>query len=196
MQPWTAGPNFLLLSAEQKARLATGLSYSGLTRHLGLRWKHRVPDHLISHAVLWGMSMAVYPPGPASAGIEMQANGSLPVIPLYLPVPPMMMWARDRRASSTSRFQSTRNAPPKRGISVVMGCVSRPLNLSSVKEQTVSPWSRRALEVDICQSEPCRPDTCQPEQAPEAVAPCEAGRQQRQRSASPRMQPVQLESSA
>src|SRR5262249_24159100 len=92
MQPWTAGPNFQLLSAEQKARLATGLSYSALTRHLGLRWKHRVPDHLISHAVLWGMSMAVYPPGPASAGIEMQANGSLPVISLYLPVPPVMMW--------------------------------------------------------------------------------------------------------
>jgi len=52
---------------------------------------------------------------------------------------------------------------PRRGISVVMGWVSRPLNLSSVKEQTVSPWSRRALEVEFCQSEPCRPATCQPE---------------------------------
>ena len=31
---------------------------------------------------------------------------------------------RDRRASSTSRFQSTRNAPPKRGISVVMESAS------------------------------------------------------------------------
>ena len=118
---------------------------------------------------------------------------------------------RDRRASSTSRFQSTRNAPPKRGISVVMESASRSLNLSSVKDadpwsdrsifrasrtQTVSPWSRRALEVDICQSEPCRPATCQPEEAPEAAAPCEAGRQRRQRSASPRMQPAQLESSA
>src|SRR5215831_4611233 len=38
------------------------------------------------------MSIAVYPPGPASAGIVMQANGSLPVIPLYLPVPPVMRW--------------------------------------------------------------------------------------------------------
>src|SRR5262249_15651591 len=78
-----------------------------------------------------------------------------------------------------------------------MGCASRPLNLSSVKEQIVSPWSRRAraLEVDICQSEPCRPDTCQPEQAPEAAAPCEAGRQQRQPSPSPSIQPPQLESS-
>src|SRR6201993_1967331 len=37
------------------------------------------------------MSMAVYPPGPASPGIDMQANGSLPVTPLYLPVPPLMI---------------------------------------------------------------------------------------------------------
>src|SRR5215471_7069683 len=64
------------------------------------------------------------------------------------------------------------------------------------RTQTVSPWSRRALEVDICQSEPCRPDTCQPEQAPEAAAPYAAGRRRRQRSAWPRMQPAQLESSA
>ena len=46
---------------------------------------------------------------------------------------------RDRRASSTSRFQSTRNAPPKRGITVVMGWVSRPLNLSSVKDAERQP---------------------------------------------------------
>ena len=46
---------------------------------------------------------------------------------------------RDRRASSTSRFQSTRNAPPQRGISVVMGCVSRLLNLSSVKDADRQP---------------------------------------------------------
>src|SRR6516164_10976676 len=56
-----------------------------------LRSQHTDADHLISHVVLWGMSMAVYPPGPASAGIDMQANGSLPVIPLYLPVPRVMM---------------------------------------------------------------------------------------------------------
>jgi hypothetical protein len=31
------------------------------------------------------------------------------------------------------------NAPPKRGISVVMGCVSRPLNLSSVKDGDRQP---------------------------------------------------------
>src|SRR5262249_16466930 len=64
------------------------------------------------------------------------------------------------------------------------------------RTQTVSPWSRRALEVDICQSEPCRPATCQPEEAPEAAAPCEAGRRRRQRSAWPRRQPAQLASSA
>src|SRR5262249_5161074 len=56
-----------------------------------LRCQHADADHLISHVVLWGMSMAVYPPGPANAGIDMQPNGSLPVIPLYLPVPPVMM---------------------------------------------------------------------------------------------------------
>jgi hypothetical protein len=32
-----------------------------------------------------------------------------------------------------------RNAPPKRGITVVMGCVSRPLNLSSVKDADRQP---------------------------------------------------------
>src|SRR5215813_11978907 len=32
-----------------------------------------------------------------------------------------------------------RNAPPKRGISVVMGCVARPLNLSSVKDADRQP---------------------------------------------------------
>jgi len=46
---------------------------------------------------------------------------------------------RDRRASSTSRFQSTRNAPPKRGISVVMESASRSLNLSSVKDADRQP---------------------------------------------------------
>src|SRR5262249_55915701 len=63
-------------------RLATS-HYSGS--------QHADADHLISHVVLWGMSMAVYPPGPASAGIDMQANGSLPEMPLYFPVPPVMM---------------------------------------------------------------------------------------------------------
>src|ERR1700746_688623 len=38
------------------------------------------------------MSIANKPPGPASAGMFMQANGSLPVIPLYFPVPPVMIW--------------------------------------------------------------------------------------------------------
>src|SRR5262249_368398 len=47
---------------------------------------------LISQVVLCGMSMAVYPPAPASAGSALQANGSLPVIPAYLPVPPVMIW--------------------------------------------------------------------------------------------------------
>ena len=89
-----------------------------------------------------------------------------------------------------------RNAPPKRGITVVMGCVSRSLNLRASRTQTVSPWSRRAREVDICQSDTCRPDTCQPEREPEAAALCEADRQQRQRSASQRMQPLRSESSA
>jgi hypothetical protein len=32
-----------------------------------------------------------------------------------------------------------RNAPPKRGITVVMGCVSRPLNLSSLKDADRQP---------------------------------------------------------
>src|SRR5262245_5330354 len=50
------------------------------------------PDHLISHVVLCGMSIAKYPPGPARAGIAIQENGSLPVIPLYLPEPPVMIW--------------------------------------------------------------------------------------------------------
>jgi len=49
---------------------------------------------------------------------------------------------RDRRASSTSRFQSTRNAPPKRGISVVMESASRSLNLSSVKDADRQPLVR------------------------------------------------------
>jgi hypothetical protein len=34
---------------------------------------------------------------------------------------------------------NVKNAPPKRGISVEMGCVSRPLNLSSVKEADRQP---------------------------------------------------------
>src|SRR6516165_4562706 len=54
----------------------------------------RLPDganHLISHAVLCGISIAVWPPGPARAGIVMHAKGSRPVIPLYLPVPPVMI---------------------------------------------------------------------------------------------------------
>jgi hypothetical protein len=63
---------------------------------------------------------------------------------------------------------------------------------------TVSPWSRRA--VDICQLDTYRPDTCQsgpcqPE-APEEAAPCAADRRRRQRSAWPRMQPLRLEFSA
>src|SRR5262249_52923913 len=48
------------------------------------------PYFLLSHAVVWGVSIAVYPPAPASAGIELQANGSLPLMPAYLPVPPVM----------------------------------------------------------------------------------------------------------
>src|SRR3954471_4899079 len=48
---------------------------------------------LISHVVLCGMSIAKEPSGsPAGAGFLMQANGSLPVIPLYLPVPPVTIW--------------------------------------------------------------------------------------------------------
>jgi hypothetical protein len=34
---------------------------------------------------------------------------------------------------------NVKNAPPKRGISVEVGCVSRPLNLSSVKEADRQP---------------------------------------------------------
>jgi hypothetical protein len=42
------------------------------------------------------MSIAKEPSGsPAGVGFEMQANGSLPVIPLYLPVPPVMMLSDD-----------------------------------------------------------------------------------------------------
>jgi hypothetical protein len=100
-------------------------------------------------------------------------------------------------APSPSQFQSMK-CPTEAGhfITVVMGCVSRPLNLRASRTQTVSPWSRRAVEVDICQSDTCRPDTCQPEQVPEAAAPCEADPQRRQRSASQRMQPLRSESSA
>ena len=43
-------------------------------------------------------------------------------------------------AAATSRFQSKTNAPPKRGISVEMGSVSRPLNLSSVKDADRQPF--------------------------------------------------------
>jgi hypothetical protein len=47
---------------------------------------------LITHVVLCGMSIAKEPSGsPDGVGFEMQANGSFPVIPLYLPVPPVMI---------------------------------------------------------------------------------------------------------
>ena len=81
-------------------------------------------------------------------------------------------------APTPPRVASQREMPRRSGAfhTVVMGCVSRPLTLSSSRRQTVSPWSRRAVEVDICQLDICRPDTCQPEQVPEAAAPCEADR--------------------
>jgi hypothetical protein len=48
--------------------------------------------------------------------------------------------SRDRMAALAARDPSQRrNAPPKRGITVVMGCVSRPLNLSSVKDADRQP---------------------------------------------------------
>src|SRR5262249_41132247 len=47
--------------------------------------------------------------------------------------------ATSRRASSTSRFPVKRNAPPKRGISVVMESTSRPRHLSSVKDADRQP---------------------------------------------------------
>src|SRR5262245_14609292 len=37
-------------------------------------------------------------PAPASAGIELQANGSLPLMPVYLPVPPVMIWVPQARS--------------------------------------------------------------------------------------------------
>jgi hypothetical protein len=75
---------------------ATSSQCGGIHRSLILtRWPSRCGRpkfyHFISQVVLCGMSIAVYPPGPASAGIVIQANGSLPVMPLYLPVPPVMM---------------------------------------------------------------------------------------------------------
>ena len=49
--------------------------------------------YLISHTVLCGMSIAYEPAGsPAGVATVTQANGSVPVIPLYLPVPPVMIW--------------------------------------------------------------------------------------------------------
>src|SRR6266436_671613 len=93
-----------------------------------------------------------------------------------------------------------KETPRRSGAKVVeMGCVSRHAqNFERSRTRTVSPWSRRAA--DISRSEPCPPDTCQSEpcqpEAPEAAAPCEADRRRRQHSASPRMQPLQLESSA
>jgi hypothetical protein len=47
---------------------------------------------LISHVELCGMSIAKEPSGsPAGVSTVMQANASVPVIPLYLPVPPVMI---------------------------------------------------------------------------------------------------------
>ncbi len=48
--------------------------------------------HLISHAVLCGMSIAKDPAGsPAGVALVMHLNGSRPVMPAYLPVPPVMI---------------------------------------------------------------------------------------------------------
>src|SRR6516225_1452676 len=53
----------------------------------------RKPYDLISHEVLCGMSIANEPDGsPEGVGLVMHLNGSRPVIPAYLPVPPVMMW--------------------------------------------------------------------------------------------------------
>ena len=52
----------------------------------------RIITYLISQVELCGMSMANEPAGsPAGVGFEMQANASRPVIPLYLPVPPVIV---------------------------------------------------------------------------------------------------------
>src|SRR6266536_1368407 len=48
--------------------------------------------HLISHVVLCGMSIAKDPAGsPAGVPLVMHLNGSRPVMPAYLPVPPVMI---------------------------------------------------------------------------------------------------------
>jgi hypothetical protein len=48
--------------------------------------------HLISHVVLCGMSIAKDPAGsPAGVALVMHLNGSRPVMPAYLPVPPVMI---------------------------------------------------------------------------------------------------------
>lgn len=78
---------------ERKARLrgrATGLRF---WRVGTLRFAREAESYpLITHVVLCGMSIAKEPSGsPDGVGFEMQANGSFPVIPLYLPVPPVMI---------------------------------------------------------------------------------------------------------
>jgi hypothetical protein len=74
-----------------------------------LDWYPRpLPPHyfLISQLVSCGMSIAVYPFEPARAGIELQANGSLPVMPAHFPVPPVIICVPQFMAAcdlSTSR---------------------------------------------------------------------------------------------
>jgi hypothetical protein len=56
---------------------------------------------------------------------------------------PLSRWIAGRPAGgergAPPQYRATRNAPPKRGISVEMGCVSRPLNLLSVKDADRQP---------------------------------------------------------
>src|SRR5215471_21364407 len=70
---------------------ATRLLRVGLQVLAGARIRNSYD--LISHVVLCGMSIANEPEGsPAGVGLVMHLNGSRPVIPAYLPVPPVMMW--------------------------------------------------------------------------------------------------------
>src|SRR6266852_3853544 len=52
----------------------------------------RLQAYLISHVVLCGMSIANEPAGsPAGVGLVIHLNGSRPVMPAYLPVPPVII---------------------------------------------------------------------------------------------------------
>src|SRR5712691_11544133 len=83
----------------------------------------KLQAYLISQVVLCGMSIANEPAGsPAGVGFVMQANGSRPVIPAYLPVPPVMVWVPqsifgcDLSRSRVSKVENTMS--PSLSVSV------------------------------------------------------------------------------